>query len=353
MSHSSAAKNILICGGYGFIGSNFIRHLYHKYPNYKIINFDLLTYAGNPNNLKDIDKVEESLGSATKRYYFVKGDICDTHLLGTVFEKYKPEIVVNFAAESHVDRSIVSSFDFIRTNIDGVWSLLELSRKFNTPRFIQISTDEIYGSVPTGSSTEDSPFRPSNPYAASKASADLLVQSYIHTHRVPAIIVRGSNNFGPYQYPEKLIPLAITNILENNKVPIHGTGQHTRSWLHVKDFCSAIDLIAHKAPDYSIYNVSGSEKTNLQVLEAIASCLRKNLDQYKEHVSDRPGADLRYSPNSSKIKNDLGWKADYLFEDSIGQLVSWYVDNQFWWEGIKATNDFQNHYSKQSKAKYY
>mgnify|MGYP001582757572 CR=1 FL=1 len=251
-----ARKNILICGGSGFIGSNFIRYLFHKYQNYRIFNLDLLTYAGNPENLLDVENHETAAQSDKRRYQFIRGDICDGVLLGNLFDKYNFSAVINFAAESHVDRSFINVFDFVRTNIEGVRSLIEICRKSRVPRFIQISTDEIYGPVPEGFSGEDAPFRPSNPYAASKAAADLLVQSYIRTHQVPALIIRSSNNFGPYQYPEKLIPLVISNIIEGKKVPVHGSGEHRRSWIHVNDFCSAIDLVLHKAPDYSIYNIS-------------------------------------------------------------------------------------------------
>ncbi len=345
-------KNILICGGSGFIGSNFIHYFYDKYPAYKIFNLDLLTYAGNPENLIDIEQEEVKQSPTSQRYHFFRGDICDGALLDNIFDKYKFDIVVNFAAESHVDRSFINVFDFIRTNIEGVRSLIEAARKHNVARFIQISTDEIYGSVSNGFSTEDAPLRPSNPYAASKAAADLLVQSYIKTHRVPALIIRGSNNYGPFQYPEKLIPLAISNIIENKKVPVHGSGEHRRSWLHVNDFCSAIDLVVHKASDYSIYNASGEEKTNLEILEIIAQHL-KGSEGYKEHTRDRPGADLRYAPDSSKLKSELGWLRKHNVENSIGGVVKWYQNNQNWWRKIKSKKDYLNHYERQVKAEYY
>ncbi len=345
-------KNILICGGSGFIGSNFIHYFYDKYPAYKIFNLDLLTYAGNPENLIDIEQEEVKQSPTSQRYHFFRGDICDGALLDNIFDKYKFDIVVNFAAESHVDRSFINVFDFIRTNIEGVRSLIEAARKHNVARFIQISTDEIYGSVSNGFSTEDAPLRPSNPYAASKAAADLLVQSYIKTHRVPALIIRGSNNYGPFQYPEKLIPLAISNIIENKKVPVHGSGEHRRSWLHVNDFCSAIDLVVHKASDYSIYNASGEEKTNLEILEIIAQHL-KGSEDYKKHTKDRPGADLRYAPDSSKLKSELGWLRKHNVENSIVEVVKWYQNNQNWWRKIKSKKDYLNHYERQVKAEYY
>jgi len=345
-------KNILICGGSGFIGSNFIRYFYDKYPVYKIFNLDLLTYAGNLKNLLDIEEQEVKKELAQRRYQFIHGDICDGMLLANIFEKYSFDVVINFAAESHVDRSFASVFDFVRTNIEGVRSLIEATRKYKVSRFVQISTDEIYGSVSEGFSVEDAPFRPSNPYAASKAAADLLVQSYIKTHRVPALIIRGSNNYGPFQYPEKLIPLAISNIIEGKKVPVHGSGEHRRSWLHVNDFCSAIDLVVHKASDYSIYNASGEEKTNLEILKIITQHLKSSED-YKEHIKDRPGADLRYAPDSSKLKLELGWLPKHCIEGSLKDVVDWYQNNQDWWRQIKSKKDFLDHYERQIKAEYY
>ena len=346
-------KNILICGGCGFIGSNFIRFIYNKYPDYKIFNLDLLTYAGNPENLLDIEQKETAVDLTKKRYSFIYGDICDSALLNNIFDKNNFDVVINFAAESHVDRSFVNVFDFIRTNVEGARSLIEAARSRKVARFIQISTDEIYGSVPEGFSGEVAPFRPSNPYAASKAAADLLVQSYIRTHRMPALIIRGSNNYGPFQYPEKLIPLAVSNIIECKKVPIHGSGEHRRSWLHVDDFCDAIDIIIHKAADYSIFNVSGEERSNLEVLEIISRTLGGNLEDLKEHTKDRPGADLRYAPDSSKLKLELGWLPKHSIEGNLKDIVSWYQNNQDWWRKIKSKKDYLDHYKRQVKAEYY
>lgn len=355
MSTSSEKKfnTALILGGSGFIGSNFIRFFYNQHPDCRIVNYDLLTYAGNPDNLIDIEKLEAKSEEKDKRYRFIKGDICDTQSLDVVFKEFKPDLIINFAAESHVDRSIISSRDFIRTNIEGVRSVIETVRKYSSMRFIQISTDEIYGDTPTVKSTEDTPFRPSNPYAASKAGADLLVQSYIRTYKLPAIIVRGSNNFGPYQYPEKFISLAITNLIENKKIPIHGSGKHIRSWLHVFDFCRAIDLVAREAKDFSIYNVSGEEKSNLEVLQMISNHFNKDLSDFKDHVDDRPGADFRYAPDSSKLERELGWKIEHPIQNSISSLVAWYVDNSEWWQKLKSSEEFKVHYLKQSKAQYF
>jgi len=346
-------KNILVTGGYGFIGSNFVRHLYEKYPEYRIYNIDLLTYAGNQDNLLDIEKKECSLDSNQKRYNFLYGDICDTRFLDIIFARHNFDMVINFAAETHVDRSIIDMNDFIYTNIGGVRSLIEAVRKYNVPRFVHISTDEIYGDIDEGYSYEDSPLRPSNPYSSSKAAADLIVQSFIRTHKVPAVIVRGSNNYGQYQYPEKLIPLAISNIIEGSKIPIHGTGQQIRSWVHVNDFCSAIDIIAHKSPDHEIYNVHGEEKTNMDIINLLARSLNVRLEDYVDYVSDRPGADKRYAVNGQKLYNKLGWQPAYNLERDMGEVVSWYLNNQNWWKKIKEKKEFKDHYDKQSRAKWY
>lgn len=342
---------LFITGGMGFIGSNFIRRMYERYPGYTIINFDALTYAGNEDNLADIEVLESKKGTS-RRYHFVKGDITKPEELDAAILPHTPDAIINFAAESHVDRSFVAAAAFINTNVVGVHYLLELSRKKNTP-FIQISTDEVYGDTPEGYSTEESPLRPSNPYAASKAAADLLVLSYIRSHNTPAKIIRGSNNFGPYQYPEKLIPLAITNILEGKKVPIHGNGTHVRTWLHTDDFADAIDLILHRAAQGSVYNVAGTEATNILLLRRVAEVLGKNYDDFFEHVGDRPGADFRYAPNADKLYQDFGWKPAHPIEKSFGELVAWYQNHEEWWHKIKEKREFLDHYEKQRHAKYY
>jgi len=346
-------KNIMVTGGAGFIGSNFIRHLYQKYPEYQIFNLDLLTYAGNLDNLKDIELLEQKKSGKSQRYVFLKGDICDEDFVGRILSKNNIDAVINFAAESHVDRSIDFSKNFTRANFSGVHSLVDLIRKHKTKRFIQISTDEVYGDVLTGKSNESSPFRPSNPYSVSKAAADLLVQSYMRVHGLPAVIVRGSNNFGPFQYPEKLIPLAITNLIDGQIVPVHGNGRQTRSWLHVADFCLAIDLVMHYAQDFSIYNVSGVEKKNTEIISAICGILGKQTMGLCRNVDDRPGGDSRYSPTSGKIKKELGWRPANHIDNTLVSVVEWYNINIDWWKKIKRQRIFKDHYKKQCRSKYY
>jgi len=327
------------------MGSNFVRFLHNKYPSYKIFNLDLLTYAGNPENLDDL--------AGSERYEFIRGDIGDKLLVENLFAKHGFEIVINFAAESHVDRSIVNAFQFIKTNIQGAYILLEAVRQHKIPRFVYISTDEIYGDIPKGIKTsEEYPLNPSNPYAASKASADLIVQSYIRTHKLPAVILRSSNNYGPYQYPEKLNSLVITNVLDGKKIPIHGSGVHVRSWIHVQDFCAALDMVMHRAADGKIYNISGEEKTNLEIINLIAEALDKDPAQYVEFVNDRPGADLRYSPDHSRIAKDLGWERRYHYTETLANLVDWYIKNRGWWIKIKQKSDFLDHYDKQRRGIY-
>ncbi|OGK18270.1 dTDP-glucose 4,6-dehydratase [Candidatus Roizmanbacteria bacterium RIFCSPLOWO2_12_FULL_40_12] len=347
------SKKILICGGAGFMGSHFTRHIYTKYPKYKIYNYDLLTYAGNLDNLRDIVEKEKKLLKKNRRYKFIKGDINDKVLLESLIKKEQFDVVINFAAESHVDRSILNAIEFIRTNIQGAYILLDLVYRLNVPRYIYISTDEIYGDIPMGrKATELSPLQPTNPYSASKASADLMVQSYIKTHKVPAIILRSSNNYGTHQNPEKLHSLVITNLLEGKQIPIHGKGNHERSWLNVKDFCTALDLILHKGKSFEIYNVSGEEKNNLEVIRTIARILKVNYKKFIYHVHDRPGPDFRYAQSHKKITRELGWKPLNSYKESIGDIISWYETNVKWWKKIKKNPDFSKHYDKQAKGYY-
>ena len=351
MEHDTS--NILITGGSGFIGSNFIRWMYERYPQYRIFNLDALTYAGNPENLLDIERAEIAKRPEDKRYHFINGDVCDGKLLDAIFSAHHFGLVVHFAAETHVDRSLVSAANFIRTNIEGTRSLMESVHQYKTPRFVHISTDEVYGSIESGFADENAPLKPSNPYSTSKAGADLLVQSYAKTYEIPALIVRGSNNYGPYQYPEKLIPMAVSNLMEDKKIPLHGTGEHVRSWLHVKDFCSAIDLVAHKGKGHAIYNVSGEEMNNLDILGVIAQYVGKDINAYKEHVGDRPGADMRYAPDSTRLKQELGWTRAHSVRTSLKDVVNWYGQNQDWWRKIKATDEFREYYDKQATAQWY
>jgi dTDP-glucose 4,6-dehydratase len=337
-------KRILVCGGSGFIGSNFIRYLLERHPDYAVTNLDALTYAGRNGNLDNLE--------GEPRYRLVEGDICDKTVLDDLFRETAFDLVVNFAAESHVDRSIFNSFAFIQTNINGVHSLIEAVRTHRVRRFVQISTDEVYGDIPDDAD-EDAALRPSSPYASSKASADLLICAYMRTHRLPAVIVRGANVFGPYQYPEKLIPLATINLITGRKIPVHGTGEQIRNWLHVLDFCSAIDLVMHCASDHAIYNVSDVSRRNIEVLETIATLLGKDLRLHRMHVKDRPGGDARYMPNSGKIRRELGWAPMHSFDRTIGGVTEWYVRNAAWWERILEMQDTWEHYQRQFRAEYF
>jgi len=315
---------ILITGGCGFIGSNFIHYFLKKHPEDSLVNLDNLSYAGNLENLRDIEN--------NPNYCFIKGDICDKKVVEEAMRNC--EALINFAAESHVDRSIKEAKPFIQTNVVGVFTLLEVARKSGISRFIQVGTDESYGSIKRGSFSEESPLQPNSPYAATKAAADLLVRSYFITYRLPVMITRSSNNFGPYQYPEKLIPLFITNLMENKKVPLYGRGKNIRDWLYVEDNCKAIDLILIKGKLGEIYNISGgNERTNLTITEAIL----KNMHQGKEMielVKDRPGHDFRYSLNNRKIRK-LGWKPEVNFEEGLEKTIRWYQKNDAWWRRLK------------------
>ena len=345
-------RNIAVTGGAGFIGSNYIHYVYNKYKHYNIYNIDFLTYAGNSDNLRDIIEMEKR-SNTSKRYHFIKADISDVISMEKIVQKTSFDAIINFAAESHVDRSIMNSDDFIKTNIAGVHTLIELVRKYDVPLYIQISTDEIYGDILSGSSTEKDPLKPSNPYAASKAAADLLVQSFVRTHGLPAIIVRGSNNFGRFQYPEKLIPLAITNIYEGKTVPMHGDGTQVRSWLHVEDFCSAIDLAMHRAEYGSIYNVGGTCRQNKTIIKNICQLLGKNYRRCVQYIDDRPGGDRRYSPDCTKIQRELGWRANHSIDKDIRSVLQWYIDQKTWWQKIKRAKAYQYHYNRQLKSQYY
>jgi dTDP-glucose 4,6-dehydratase len=328
---------LLITGGLGFIGSNFIRYILNKYSNYRVVNLDKMTYAGNPENLQDVED--------DSRYRFIKGDICDEKLVNSLVSKEKPDAIINFAAETHVDRSILEPDAFIKTDILGVYTLLETVKKYKIKKFLQISTDEVYGSIEKGKFTEKSQIRPNSPYSASKAGADLLVLAYFKTYNLPVLITRSSNNYGPYAYPEKMIPLFVTNLLEGKKVPLYGDGLNIRDWLYVLDNCEAIDLILNKGEIGEIYNIGAdNEKTNKEITEIIL----KELDKDKtwiEHVKDRPGHDRRYALDSLKIKK-LGWRPEYDFKKAIKETINWYRNNQDWWKKIKS-GEYLEYYKKQ------
>ncbi|HEX9974354.1 MAG TPA: dTDP-glucose 4,6-dehydratase [bacterium] len=327
-------ERYLITGGAGFIGSNFIHYLFEKYADIQITNLDKLTYAGNLDNLKILEN--------QPGYKFVKGDICDSMVVENLMRDC--DYVVNFAAESHVDRSIGSPDAFIKTDVYGTFVLLESARKHSIKKFIQISTDEVYGSIEDGSFKETDPLMPSSPYSASKAGADRLAYSYFKTYNLPVIITRCSNNFGPYQYPEKLIPLFITNAIEDKQLPIYGDGMNVRDWIFVLDHCDAIDFILHSGVDGKTYNIGGdNERNNLEITHKILQGVGKSKDLIK-YVKDRPGHDRRYSLDCEKLAG-LGWKPGYQFENAMDLTISWYKDNQWWWKKIKS-GEYLEYYKK-------
>jgi len=317
---------LLVTGGLGFIGSNFIRHMLNTHPECTITNLDAITYAGNPANLVDIKK--------DPRYSFVQGNICDRQIVNSVFSHHAIDTVVHFAAESHVDRSIHDSSAFVKTNVLGTQTLLETALHHKCLRFVHISTDEVYGSTAKESFKETDMLNPSSPYSASKAASDLLAYAFFITYGLPVIITRCSNNYGPYQFPEKLIPLFVTNLLDGKKVPVYGTGRNVRDWIHVGDHCRAIDFLIDKGNSGEIFNIGGeNEKTNLEITEKILKLLKKD-DSMIEHVKDRPGHDFRYSLDCSKLRR-LGWKPSQSFEEGLTDTVSWYVQNEWWWRPLK------------------
>jgi len=331
-------KKLLVTGGAGFIGSNFIHLVLDEKDNWDVTCLDSLTYAGNLANLEN--------HRAHPRFHFVKGDIANPvdvqqALTGEI------DVVVNFAAESHVDRSILGCQEFIRTNVQGVQVLLDAARNANVERFIQISTDEVYGSLGSeGKFTEQTPLAPNSPYSASKAAADMLVQSYHHTFGMNTVITRCSNNYGPYQFPEKLIPLFVTNLLADKKLPVYGDGLNVRDWIHVMDHCRAIWAVLEKGAAGKVYNIGGdSEQTNLALTKMLLDALDKD-ESMLEYVTDRPGHDRRYAIDASKIQNELGWRPQVDFADGLKQTVQWYIDNQKWWQAIK-TGDYLKYYQQQ------
>lgn len=329
---------VLITGGAGFIGSNFIQYLLNRYPSYEIINLDNLTYAGNLENLKSVQE--------NKNYTFVQGDITDQQFIGTLFQQ-GIDGVIHFAAESHVDRSIMEPGVFVKTNVLGTQVLLEASKKHSIKKFVHVSTDEVYGSLgATGLFTEDTPLAPNSPYSASKAGSDLLVRSYFETFGLPTNITRCSNNYGPYQFPEKLIPLIIANALYDKSLPVYGDGLNIRDWLYVEDHCSAIDLVFHNGVSGEVYNIGGNnERTNIEIIQTILLQLGKP-ESLIQFVKDRPGHDRRYGIDASKIRNELGWEPKHNFESGIKETIQWYLNNQNWWSRIQS-GEYRKYISEQ------
>lgn len=339
---------LLITGGAGFMGSNFIRHILNKYPDYKIINLDKLTYAGNLENLRDIDPAPFSKKEGVEKnpnYKFVKGDICDEKIVDSL--ACEADMIINYAAETHVDRSIISSRDFAMTDVIGTQTLLNAAKKHKHSRYIQISTDEVFGSIEKGKFNEESPFLPNSPYSASKAGGDLLCRAYGVTYKMPIIVTHSVNFIGPYQYPEKFIPLFITNLLEGNKVPLYGDGGNIREWIYTEDHCSAIDLILHRGKAGEVYNIgTGEEKTNLEMTKIILARLGKN-ESSIEFVKDRLAHDWRYALDSSKLRA-LGWAPKYNFKSALQKTIEWYKDNENWWKPLKS-GEYLEYYEKQYK----
>lgn len=332
---------IIVTGGAGFIGGNFVHHMVNKYPKYNIICLDKLTYAG---NLETLEPVMNK-----KNFKFVKGDIADRKFVFDLFEAEKPDVIVNFAAESHVDRSIEDPGIFLQTNVIGTGVLLDACREYGIQRYHQVSTDEVYGDLPLDRPdlffTETTPLHTSSPYSASKASSDLLVQAYHRTFKIPATISRCSNNYGPYHFPEKLIPLMIANALNDKPLPVYGKGENVRDWLYVEDHCVAIDLILHKGKVGEVYNIGGhNEQTNLDVVKTIIKELGKSEDLI-QYVTDRPGHDMRYAIDPTKIRTELGWEPTTRFAEGIKRTIKWYLENKQWWENI-ISGEYKNYYEK-------
>lgn len=332
-------KNILVTGGAGFIGSNFINYILSQRDDVFILNLDKLTYAGNLENLKPVE--------GKKNYQFVRGDITNNELVDYLFKKYSVKHVINFAAESHVDRSILGSEIFYRTNVIGTNVLLEASRRYNIEKFLQVSTDEVYGSLgKTGLFTESTPITTNSPYSSSKAAADLMVQAFHHTYGLPVVITRCSNNYGPLQFPEKLIPLMILNCLKDKKLPVYGDGLNVRDWIYVIDHNKAVELVFEKGRVGEVYNIGASrEMTNMEIIKLILNKLGKTEDLI-EYVKDRPGHDRRYAIDSTKIQSELGWKPSFEFETAMESTIDWYLANKTWWERI-ISGEYQKYYEVQ------
>ena len=338
-------RTILVTGAAGFIGSNFVRMLTERDDTRgtRIIALDKLTYAGNLANIQDLIDAQ--------KLTFVRGDICDAPAMTRVWDEHGVTDVVHFAAESHVDRSIMSSGPFIQTNVVGTQVLLDLAKSKNASRFLNVSTDEVYGSLPEDKTevkfTEETPLAPNSPYSASKAAADCLVRSYFHTFHMPVLITRCSNNYGPYHFPEKVIPLFITNLMEGKKVPLYGDGMNVRDWLYVRDHCQAIWTVLDKGTAGEVYNIGGdNELTNRQLTEIILREMGKGWDESVQYVKDRPGHDRRYTIDAGKIKRELGWSPRYRFDEAIRQTIQWYRQNERWWRAIKS-GEYLKYYEQQ------
>jgi dTDP-glucose 4,6-dehydratase len=330
-------KNILITGGAGFIGSNYVRYLLARHPDYKAVVYDKLTYAGNQANLLDVHD--------DPRYRFVRGDIADKHSLAAAIREHEIDTIVNFAAESHVDRSILQPDAFIHTDVVGTYVLLEAAREFKLERFHQVSTDEVYGSIPVGFFKEGDPLEPNSPYSASKAGGELMVRAYVETYGLNAVVTRGSNTFGPYQYPEKVAPLFITNAIDDEPLPLYGDGLQVRDWLYVEDHCAGIDLVLHRAKAGEIYNLGGgNERHNIDVTRLILRLLGKP-ESLIRPVADRPGHDRRYALDCAKL-HALGWRPARDFETAMAETVNWYRQNEWWWRPIKS-GEFKEYYRRQ------
>lgn len=347
--------NIFVAGGAGFMGSHFVKYLLTKYPDYTVVNFDKLTYAGNLDNLKEIE--------GNSRYHFVQGDICDRAEVERAIREYSIDVIVNYAAETHVDRSIMDPDAFLKTDILGTFNLLEATKKFGPAspsssagksagrlkKMVQVSTDEVYGSIETGLFTEDSPFAPNSPYAAGKAGGDHLCRAYFVTYQTPVVVTHSCNFYGSYQYPEKIIPLFITNLLEGKKVPLYGDGKNVREWIHTSDHCRAIDLALHNAQPGSVYNIgTGQELPNVELTNLILKYVGAE-ESMIEYVKDRPGHDRRYAIDWLKIKQELGWEPLKSFEEGLKETVEWYRDNEWWWKKLK-DGSYEEYYRKQYKG---
>jgi dTDP-glucose 4,6-dehydratase len=333
---------ILVCGGAGFMGSHFVKHVLSTYPKYSILNIDKLTYAGNLDNLKEVEE--------NPQYSFVQADIVNKKAVEKIVNQYKPEIIVNYAAETHVDRSILDPESFLKTDIFGTYNLLEITNKFRIKKMIQISTDEVFGSIAEGNFSEEASFEPNSPYAAAKAGGDLLCRSYVKTYGTPVIVTHSCNFYGTYQYPEKIIPLFVTNLLEGKKVPLYGDGSQVREWIYTADHCRAIDVILHQGKLGEVYNIgSGIEKSNYDITKLIISALGYD-ETMIEYVADRPGHDKRYAIDHGKLTRELGWKPQKNFEEGILETIAWYKNNEWWWKKLKS-GEYLEYYRRQYQSK--